>query len=217
MKLLCITDLHGDDQALEAILTDAGRVDLILLGGDITHFGTPNAAEALVRRLQHSGAAVLAVAGNCDSEAIDGRLAELGVSLFGRGVQHDQVGFHGVSAMPPWHGSMYELTEPQIAAALEQGDAQLAAAEHRVLLTHTPPRNTKLDITHQGRHVGSTSVREFVDRRRPSLVVCGHIHESRGVDLLGNSQMVNCGPAYHGNYALAEINPSVQIQLRKVR
>ena len=50
MKLLCISDLHGDSSALDRILEDAGAVDIVLLGGDITHFGTPNAAEHLVRR-----------------------------------------------------------------------------------------------------------------------------------------------------------------------
>ena len=217
MKVLCITDLHGDNQALDAILADAGQVDLVLLGGDITNFGTPNAAESVVRRVQRSGAPVLAVAGNCDSEAIDQRLVELGVSLFGRGAAWDNVGFHGVSAMPPWHGSMYELTEQQIADALQQGDAQLPPLDQRVLLTHAPPHNTRLDVTRQGRHVGSTSVRDYIDRRQPSLVVCGHIHEARGIDQLGTTRIVNCGPAYCGNYALAEINAQSQIELCKVK
>ena len=217
MKVLCITDLHGDSQSLDAILADAGPVDLVLLGGDLTNFGTPNAAESLVRHVQQSGTQVLAVAGNCDSEAIDQRLVELGVSLFGRGAAWDNVGFHGVSAMPPWHGSMYELTERQIADALQQGDAQLPLLDHRVLLTHPPPHNTRLDVTRQGQHVGSTSVRDFIDRRQPSLVVCGHIHEARGIDQLGATRMVNCGPAYRGNYALAEINAELQIELCKVK
>jgi uncharacterized protein len=217
MKVLCITDLHGDHDVLDYILAEAGRVDLVLLGGDITNFGTPNAAESLIWQVQQSGVEVLAVAGNCDSETIEHRLTELGVSLFGRGVQRDQIGFHGVSAMPPWHGTMYELTEQQIAEALEQGHAQLHSSDRRVLLTHTPPHHTQLDITRQGQHVGSNSVRQFIDRRQPALVVCGHIHEARGIDRLGATQMVNCGPAYRGNYALVEIHAEVQIELCRVR
>lgn len=215
MKLLCITDLHGDHEVLDYILADAGRVDLVLLGGDLTNFGTPNAAESVVRQVQRSGTDVLAVAGNCDSAAIDARLVELGVSLFGRGVERNQIGFHGVSAMPPWHGSMYELTEHEIADALEQGDSQLMTAGPRVLLTHTPPRDTQLDVTRHGQHVGSEAVRRFIDRRQPSLVVCGHIHEARGIERLGSTQVVNCGPAYCGDYALVDIDPEMRIELRK--
>lgn len=214
MKLLCITDLHGDHKMLERILLDAGPVDLVLLGGDITHFGTPNVAEAVVRRLERDGTKVLAVAGNCDSQTIDQRLIELGVSLFGRGVQFRQVGFHGVSAMPPWHGTMYELTEEQIANALCDGDAQLNSAANRVLLSHSPPYDTSLDRTRHGDHVGSTAVRQFIDRRQPALVVCGHIHEARGIDRLGETQIVNCGAAYRGNYALAELHTDFEVHLR---
>ncbi len=214
MKMLCITDLHGDHRMLERILLDAGPADLVLLGGDITHFGTPNVAEAVVRRLQQTGVKVLAVAGNCDSQTIDQRLIELGVSLFGRGIQHGQVGFHGVSAMPPWRGTMYELTEEQIANALCDGDAPLVEAPYRVLLSHSPPHGTSLDRTRHGDHVGSTAVREFIDRRQPSLVVCGHIHEGRGVDRLGDTHVVNCGPANRGCYAQVELNAGFEIHLR---
>ena len=125
MRMVCITDLHGAPQALDRILSDAGPADVVLLGGDITSFGTPNAAEFLVRRAMEHCPQVLAVAGNCDSAAIDERLASLGVSLFGRGVMLQGVGFYGVSAMPPWTGTMYELSEDEIAASLGAGRGQL--------------------------------------------------------------------------------------------
>jgi Icc-related predicted phosphoesterase len=215
MKLLCITDLHGDHDVLNYILADAGAVDLVLLGGDITNFGTPNAAESVVRQIQRSGVEVLAVAGNCDSESIDQRLAELDVSLFGRGVVRGPIGFHGVSAMPPWHGSMYELTETQIAEALAQGDAPIASLQQRILLTHTPPHDTELDLTRRDEHVGSASVRSFIELRQPSLVVCGHIHEARGLQRLGSTLAVTCGPAYRGCYAIADLASEVQVELCK--
>jgi len=214
MKLLCITDLHGDIAALDDILSHAGAVDAVLLGGDITNFGTPNSAESLVKRTQRKCPRVMAVAGNCDSAAIDKRLTELDVSLFGRGVMVDDLGFHGVSAMPPWHGQMYELTEEQIANALVAGRRQLDESSRQVLLTHTPPQHTKLEVTRQGHHVGRSSVREFIEHSRPALVICGHIHESRGIDRLGPTQIVNCGTAFRGHYALVDVAPEVNIELR---
>jgi hypothetical protein len=36
MKLLALTDLHGNVGQLDAILEAAGPVDIVLLGGDIT-------------------------------------------------------------------------------------------------------------------------------------------------------------------------------------
>ncbi len=214
MRIVCITDLHGDTQALDRILADAGPADVVLLGGDITNFGTPNTAEFLVRRAMERCPQVLAVAGNCDSAAIDDRLATLGVSLFGRGVLLQGVGFYGASAMPPWTGTMYELSEDEIAASLAAGRGQLMQPQREVVLSHTPPRGTRLDRTRHGEHVGSVAVRQFIEQVQPALVVCGHIHEARGVDRLGAATIVNCGSAYDGHYALAEINVDVQVELR---
>jgi Icc-related predicted phosphoesterase len=217
VRLLCITDLHGRQATLQEILDEAGTVDAVLLGGDLTDFETPNVAEGLVRLAQARCPAVFAVAGNCDSPEIDARLIDLGVSLFGRGTHCGELGLYGVSAMPPWTGSMYELTEQEIADALERGYQQIQTAAVRVMLSHTPPRDTLLDAVAGNRHVGSTSVRQAIGAQQPALVVCGHIHEARGVDRLAATTIVNCGPAYRGHYALADVDSRVDVQLCTTR
>jgi Icc-related predicted phosphoesterase len=214
MKILCLTDLHGDERCLRTILEASTDVDMLLMGGDLTNFGTPNQAENLVKIAQQTCPEILAVAGNCDSALIDQRLIELGISLFGRGVVREQTGFFGVSAMPPWMGMMYELEEPEIAAALESGHAEVAQAERLVLLSHAPPRNCRLDCTQRGDHVGSTAVRQIIDDRQPALVVCGHIHEARGVERIRHTTVVNCGPAFRGSYAVATFNDKLEVELR---
>ena len=172
MKLLGITDLHGNQSALRRILADAGPVDVVLLGGDITNFGTPHEAERLLQTAQDSGAAVLAVAGNCDSPQIENRLVELGASLYRRGVVHGQVGFHGLSGMPPWHQKMYQFTEKEMAEALQAGFPQIAGAQHHVILSHPPPRNERIDRTQRGDHVGSTALAHLY---RPNPAAVGRL------------------------------------------
>jgi len=213
MKLLCATDIHGEWAVFERILKNGGTVDAVLLGGDITNFGTPDGAERLVRQAQQHCPTVLAVAGNCDSAAIDDRLTHLGVSLFRAGVVLHGFGFYGVSAMPPWCG-MYELTEDEIAEALELGRAQAAAPGREIVLSHTPPHATALDLTYRNQHVGSTAVREFIDKAEPMLVLCGHIHEARGQEQIGATTVVNCGVAARGQYALVDLSKTVQVELR---
>lgn len=216
MKLLGITDLHNSRSALVRILAEAGQVDVVLLGGDLTNFGSPPQAQALVEGARASCPTVLAVAGNCDSAEIDRRLVELGVSLHGRGVAHQGTGLHGLSAMPPWMGGMYELSEAELADRLESGYAQIEGAERHVVLSHPPPRGATVDRTSRGENVGSTALRTFIDRTQPLLVLCGHIHEARGMEKIGRSTVVNCGPAAAGYYAVAELGDELQIELRQV-
>ena len=212
MRLLGVTDLHDRPKALERILADAGNVDLILLGGDITNFGSPDDAERLVGQARLGGTPVLAVAGNCDSAAIDRRLVELGVSLHGRGVVHSGVRIQGLSAMPPWRSSMYQFTEEELAEFLRAG-GQFDGEGVHVVLSHPPPRDGRLDRTRLLMHVGSTALQNFIATAQPSLVVCGHIHESRGIEHFGPTTVVNCGLAASGYYALAEVGEEVKVEL----
>jgi len=223
MRLLGITDLHGSFRALERILAHAGPVDAILLGGDITHFGSPDDAESLVRLALASTAHLLAVAGNCDSAEIEERLVQLGVSLDGRGVVLGEetpgpdscLGLHGLSGIPPWFRGMYAFSEEELAARLEAGYAQVADVARHGVLAHVPPRGRSLDRVRFGQHVGSKALRAFVDRAEPSLVLCGHIHERRGVERVGRTTMVNCGQASKGHYALVNVETEIGVELRR--
>jgi len=214
MRIACITDLHGRLAALGRILADAGAVDAVLLGGDITNFGSPIDADRVVELARAKVSTVLAVAGNCDSVAIDRRLVELGVSLHGRGVLLGTVGLYGLSATPPWKKGMYQLSEDDLAAALWAGHAQVRQAAQQVVLAHIPPRDTRLDRTLFWSHAGSTALRTFIDQAQPGLVFCGHIHEARGVDRLGATVAVNCGHGARGAYAVAEVDQDVRVELR---
>jgi uncharacterized protein len=219
MKFLCMTDLHNHGDVLNRIIDSikpGGDLDMVLLGGDITHFGTVEDVERLVSYAQKAGAPVFAVAGNCDSMEIERRLVELGVSLHGRGFVQNGVGIHGLSGIPPWMGNMYQFTEEELAHALQTGYAQVAEAQHHVLLAHVPPHGCKLDRTFYGQHVGSKSLREFIEETKPELVLCGHIHEGRGIDRLGPTTIVNCGAAKDGFYALAESGAEVKVAINHV-
>jgi len=243
MRLLGITDLHSAVAMLDRILHRAGPVDLVLLGGDMTNFGTPDEAELIVKRVQQAGLPVLAVAGNCDSALIEQRLQDLGVSLYRRAVVRNRIGFQGLSAMPPWKSRMYHFSEDQLADDLQEGYRQLQAQKQpgqklpqtealsaasapqqaeplgwktHIVLSHVPPRDCKLDRTFLGRHVGSLALRQFIDQVQPDLVICGHIHEGRGLDRIGQTWVLNCGPAAAGNYGLVEVASELRLELCRV-
>jgi Icc-related predicted phosphoesterase len=67
--------------------------------------------------------------------------------------------------------------------------------EKTILVTHAPPHKTKLDEMREGYHVGNKSIREFIEKAKPSVAVSGHIHETfEKVDKIGETVIVNPGP-----------------------
>jgi Icc-related predicted phosphoesterase len=66
-------------------------------------------------------------------------------------------------------------------------------AETDVIVVHGPPFGS-LDRTGPlfgDNHVGSRSLREWIERRQPRVVICGHIHEGFGVDRIGATAVYN--------------------------
>lgn len=59
-----------------------------------------------------------------------------------------------------------------------------------ILLTHGPPYGL-LDECDDTRRVGCEFLRDYVDRVKPKLVVCGHIHHSHGSVQHGDTIIVN--------------------------
>jgi Icc-related predicted phosphoesterase len=82
-----------------------------------------------------------------------------------------------------------------------------------VLVSHSPPKNTRLDMVWSGEHVGSIAVRNFIEKFKPALVISGHVHEARGIDSVGETTLVNTGPALAGNYAEIRLEDKVTVSL----
>ncbi len=215
MRIVAFTDIHGAFDAVERALQRESTVDAVVLGGDLTTFGTPAQAREGVTRLLRFGSPLLVVAGNMDPPELEGEFTGLGVSINGRGEILGSVGFFGVSAAPlsPLH-TPYEITEEEIARRADAGWKAVAGSMTTVFVPHAPPARTRLDRTFIGLHVGSTSVRKAIETYQPDLVICGHIHESRGTDQMGKTRMVNCGAAGKGYYAVIEVGKDIGIELK---
>lgn len=214
MRIGYLVDVHDRFDAVPQAMEEIGPVDLLIIGGDITTAGTADDAERAIEQWRPLAPRLLALAGNMDSPAIEGRLAGLGVSLDARGSILDDVGIFGVSAAPrsPLR-TPYELDDDEIERRIEAGFAQVKDCRHKIFCPHAPPMGTACDRLASGEHVGSTVIRTFIEREQPDLVLCGHIHESRGTDTIGAAQIINPGPASSGHYALVEVNDQVSVRL----
>ena len=200
MKIIAVGDIHMDT-ANVANIPGIDTADLIIVTGDITNYGSSLDAEAVLNRLLAVNSSILGVAGNLDQPDVARYLEDLDISLHGRGRIIGGLGIMGLggSNYTPFN-TPYEFSEDELAAFLASGFAQINAAENFILVSHPPPVQTETDRLLNGKHVGSTAVRVFIEKEQPLLCLTGHIHESRGRDHIGRTHVLNPGMLKNGGY-----------------
>lgn len=211
MRICAITDIHGRTH-LSAELTRALKtVDLTVIAGDITHFGNEQDAQRVLDTFKNLSSAILAVHGNCDQESVNRLLDAYNINLHGRSRTVGDTTLYGLggSNTSPFN-TFQESSDTQIAQVLEQ--FKKSNTRFHILVSHAPPVNTKVDTVMFGKHAGSTAVRTFVEQFQPDIVICGHIHEARGVDTIGTTVIINPGPCPK-HYALITIDDKLQYEL----
>jgi Icc-related predicted phosphoesterase len=182
-------------------IPDIESADHIIITGDITNYGNDLDAESVLNRMLPVNNNIMAVAGNLDQPEVARYLEDAGISLHARGVMVDGLGIVGLggSNFTPFN-TPYEFSEEELGAFLAAGYEQLGEAEHHILVSHTPPVQTRTDRLMNGSHVGSKAVRSYIEEHQPLLCLCGHIHESAGQDNIGRTQVLNPGMLKDGGY-----------------
>jgi uncharacterized protein len=190
MKLLVFSDLHRDHRRAERLVELAREADVVVGAGDYATMR--HGLEGTIEILSAIEAPAVLVPGNAESDVelwqacrswptahvLHGQAEEIaGIAFFGLG--------GGVPPTPfPWS---FDLSEDEAAAKLE------SCPEGAVLVVHSPPRGY-LDEAH-GRHLGSRAVLEAIERKRPIVAACGHIHQCWGREAgIGTTPVVNAGP-----------------------
>jgi Icc-related predicted phosphoesterase len=121
-----------------------------------------------------------------------------------------QVISFGWATTTPWH-SPREVTEVELAERLATLAVKLDPDRPAIFNFHDPPARSGLDMAYRmtgdmkvemagGQAmlapVGSTAVRELIERVQPVLSLHGHIHESRASRKIGRTLAVNPGSSY---------------------
>ncbi len=99
------------------------------------------------------------------------------------------------------------MSEEEIARKLEP-----VMEPGTILVLHNPAYGT-FDTTFSGKHVGSTAVAEAIGRGKPSVVLSGHIHEDRGVELKDGVWYMNPGAAKDRYAGMMELGDEVKLTL----
>ncbi len=117
----------------------------------------------------------------------------------------------GYSNLTPFN-SPRELDEDELYRRVEAMATQIDDQSSCIFNLHVPPYDSQLDsapqldenltvVTAAGQPkmipVGSTAVRELIERFQPVLALHGHVHESRGATRIGRTLCINPGSDYH--------------------
>ena len=188
VRILHISDVHGDRHYIGLIGDVVRTIDAVVVTGD---FEDPE----VLNLLSNYGKPVYAVVGNMDPYSVRSRARQYLID-----------------------GRVLTISGFYLAGYPVGADGVRDLGPKLILVTHYPPYGTGVDRAWDGTHIGSRSVRRFVEEVRPLAVLCGHVHESRGIDRIGSTVIVNPGPFFDGYYAIVSINDDgvVNAELNKL-
>ena len=194
MRVVCISDTHNMHHRLVM-----PKGDLLLHAGDATMGGKEAEAMDFLRWFaKQEYDTKLFIPGNHDfffekltrdglmkleDEVFFNNKEAVGVSrilLYPQASYYEQgysiLGFPWSLPFGPW---AYMAPDEKLEEMLE------GVSGHDILLCHGPAKGM-LDKTLRGPDAGSEAVADWIKQYQPALVVCGHIHESRGAVMYRN-------------------------------
>ena len=219
MKILTISDVHANENQRLYDYLENNNVDLVIVSGDITNFGPPEFAEDFLNKISDWGSMTVAIPGNCDTKEVFEKInkskaicAHNNVIEYGNLIIY---GFGGSNPTPfdtPFefdddviYDNLKKLFNSKKAIKIEK-EKKESVGKVDILLTHAPPYDSKVDIIESGIHVGSEAVRKIIDEYQPSISLCGHVHESVALDMIGNTTIVNPGMLENGCGCLIQLD-----------
>lgn len=198
MKIFAVADIHGAQYRLNLVLKNIQKYspDLVVICGDITQFGPGELAKNFLDQIPVE---TLAITGNIDTPDVSKGIDESKATKIElKKVTKKEIPFVGISGVDS--GQFKVLDEKKL------------LNEKSVLVSHVPPYGAQ-DKIFIGLHGGSKELKEIVDKYKPRLVLCGHVHEDPGFTKIGKTTVVNCSMGKRGEGALVEINEKISVKM----
>jgi Icc-related predicted phosphoesterase len=192
MKILASGDIHGDKKLVERLAERAERekVDLVVLCGDLTQFeqDTSGIIGPFVKRKQK----VVFIPGNHESLATADFLAKRygATNLHGYSIKSEGIGLFGCGGA---NIGINMFTEKEIYDILKKGNDYLKDAKTRIMVTHVHPSGTVME-KFTCFVPASSGVRKAIDKFKPDILLCSHVHEAQGIEeRIGKTKVINVG------------------------
>ena len=191
MRLLAFSDLHRDLDGAARLVEKSAEADVVIAAGDFAN--QHNGLEETIDALKPISTPTILVPGNNETaDALREAAADWNAAtvLHGEGATIEGTEFYGLGAgvpITPWDWS-FDLDDEAATEMLAD------CPEQAILVIHSPPKG-HCDANSGGDHFGSEALLRAIERKRPRLAVCGHIHESWGCESrIGETPVRNLGP-----------------------
>jgi Icc-related predicted phosphoesterase len=192
MKLLLFSDIHSDFTGASRLVELSLKADVVVGAGD--YCLARRGLDEIIAALSAIPKPTVLVPGNAESYEEMAQTCRSWPNahvLHGNQTTIDGVAFCGIGGgipITPFGSWSYDFSEGQARKLLQD------LPSGGVLISHSPPKGV-LDMSSDGRSLGSEAVREVIGIKKPKLVVCGHIHGSAGqIARLGSTDVINAGP-----------------------
>jgi Icc-related predicted phosphoesterase len=196
LKILAASDIHGDTDLVKKLANQAEKenVDLVVLCGDLTM--GERSTDSIIGPFAAKRKKVLLIPGNHETVATTDFMADVydpyAKSIHGYSVKYKEVGIFGaggttnVGPKPP-------IEEEEMYDLLKKGFDNIRELKKKIMVTHIHPSESKIEKF--SRFVpGSDAVRKAVEKFKPDILLCGHVHEAEGLEeVIGKTRVINVG------------------------
>src|SRR3989344_2287123 len=189
MKFLAFVDLHADKQQLKSLLDLANNndVEFIICAGDVSQFGS--GLRMVLEKFNAIKKPFYIIPGNHEDDEMMNTIVKDYPYLHNF---HQKV-FKIQDYVLLGHGEGgFSKEDPNFRKIARDWYGQYNG-QKIIFVTHGTPYGTKVDKVGNN-YVGNVDYRSFIERVKPKLVICGHIHETAGKeDMIGETKVVNPG------------------------
>ena len=189
MKIDCVSDLHGFYPKLEG-------GDLLIIAGDCIAFDSAIEWVDFFKWLKEQKYMdKILVGGNHDLflENLHSKHEYDFIYLCDSGIKIKEIKFWGSP-----HSLFFSSVNPKYTSFMGTEEElnkkyDLIPDDIDILISHTPP-NRFCDLNAESIHCGSISLAKVVERIKPKIIVCGHIHEQGGKNIYigSHTHIYNC-------------------------
>ena len=111
-------------------------------------------------------------------------------NLHGYSVKIGEVGLFGCGGA---NIGLFQLDEKEMFDLLKKGHEYIKDMKKKIMVTHVHPKGTLME-KFTNIFPGSKGIRKAVDKLKPDLLLCSHVHEAEGIEeSIGKTKIINVG------------------------